>query len=174
MAQAILREYDKERIFKLKPKVGSVIHVDANITGQPGVNLWLLIVKSSQRQVAMTEDLYSTLQELAQRFPDDRTEVLHFPMLDMERGLNHLPSLYAMLDEIFHQSNLGIVLHDRIFVTIRQKFRLISRTHLESIVKESCKGPEQTLIARESHRTGKMKLHPATYGRLNHLNLLRR
>ena len=118
MAQAILREYDKERIFKLRPKVGSVIHVDTDITRQPGVNLWLLIVKSSPRQIAMTEDLYSALQELAQRFPDDRTEVLHFPMLDMERGLNHLPSLYAMLDEIFHQSNLGIVLHDRIFVTI--------------------------------------------------------
>ena len=51
MAQAILREYDKERIFRLRPKVGSVIHVDSTITGQPGVNLWLLIVRSSQRRV---------------------------------------------------------------------------------------------------------------------------
>ena len=39
-------------------------------------------------------------------------------MLDMERGLNHLPNLYAMLDEIFHQSAVGKVLHDRAFVTL--------------------------------------------------------
>ena len=26
------------------------------------------------------------------------TELLHISMLDMERGLNHIPSLYAMLD----------------------------------------------------------------------------
>ena len=74
MAQAILREYDKERIFKLRPKVGSVIHVNSTITGQPGVNLWLLIVRSSQRQVVMMEDLYSALKELAGRFSDDNTE----------------------------------------------------------------------------------------------------
>ena len=120
MAQAILREYDKERIFKLRPKVGSVIHVDSDITGQPGVNLWLLIVRSSQWQVALLEDLHSTLQELASRLPDDSPTVLHLPMLDMERGLNHLPNLYAMLDEVFQHRNTGIVLHDRIFVTIGQ------------------------------------------------------
>ena len=120
MAQAILREYDKERIFRLRPKVGSVIHVDSDITGQPGVNLWLLIVRSSQWQVALLEDLHSTLQELASRLPDDSPTVLHLPMLDMERGLNHLPNLYAMLDEVFQHRNTGIVLHDRIFVTIGQ------------------------------------------------------
>ena len=118
MAQAILREYDKERIFKLRPKVGSVIHVDSTITGQPGTNLWLLIVRSSQRQVVLMEDLYSTLKELAERFPDDNPALLHLPMLDMERGLNHLPNLYSLLDEVFQQSRVGIVLHDRIFVTI--------------------------------------------------------
>ena len=45
MAKAILREYDKEKIFRLRPRVGSVIHVDSSITEQPGVELWLLIVK---------------------------------------------------------------------------------------------------------------------------------
>ena len=93
MAQAILREYDRDRIFKLPLKVGSVIHVDPFITGQPGVNLWLLIVRSSQRQVVLREDLYLTLQELARRLPDDSPTLLRLPMLDMERGLNHLPSL---------------------------------------------------------------------------------
>ena len=39
-------------------------------------------------------------------------------MLDMERGMNHLPNLYALLDEVFQQSSIGIVLHDRFFVTI--------------------------------------------------------
>ena len=106
MAQAILREYDKERIFRLRPKVGSVIHVDSHITGQPGVNLWLLIVRSSQWQVALLEDLHSTLQELASCLPDDSPTVLHLPMLDMERGLNHLPNLYAMLDEVFQHRNM--------------------------------------------------------------------
>ena len=118
MAKAILREYDKEEIFRLRPKVGSVIHVDSTITGHPEVNLLLLIVRSSQRQVAMMEDLYSALREVAARFSDDNSELLHFPMLDMERGLNHLPNLYALLDEIFHRSAVGIVLHDRAFVTI--------------------------------------------------------
>ena len=118
MAKAILREYDKEEIFRLRPKVGSVIHVDSTITGQPEVNLLLLIVRSSQRQVAMMEDLYTTLRKVAGRFSDDNPEQLHCPMLDMERGLNHLPNLYALLDEIFHQSAVGIVLHDRAFVTI--------------------------------------------------------
>ena len=118
MAKAILREYDKEKIFKLRPRVGSVIHVDSTITGQPGVDLWLLIVRSSQRQVAMIEDLYSALKELAGKFSDDHPELLHFPMLDMERGLNHLPNLYTLLDELFYQSSVGIVLHDRVFVSI--------------------------------------------------------
>ena len=102
----------------MRPKVGSVIHVDSTITGHPEVNLLLLIVRSSQRQVAMMEDLYSALREVAARFSDDNSELLHFPMLDMERGLNHLPNLYALLDEIFHRSAVGIVLHDRAFVTI--------------------------------------------------------
>ena len=34
MAQAILREYDKETIFRLRPKLSSAIHVDSTITGK--------------------------------------------------------------------------------------------------------------------------------------------
>ena len=120
MAKAILREYDKEKIFRLRPRVGSIVHVDSSITEQPGVELWLLIVRSSQRQVAMSEDLHSALKELAGKFSDNHPELLHFPMLDMERGLNHLPNLYDLLDEIFYQSSVGIVLHDRAFVSIGQ------------------------------------------------------
>ena len=118
MAQAILREYDKEKIFRLRPKVGSVIHVGAAITGSPEISVWLLIVRSSSKQAIMMEDLYSALQEVAQRFSKHRQGVLHFPMLDTERGVNHLGNLYAMLDEVFYQSSVRIVLHDRVFVTI--------------------------------------------------------
>ena len=56
----------------------------------------------------MMEDLYCALKELAERFPDDNPELLHLPMLDMERGMNHLPNLYALLDEVFQQSRVGI------------------------------------------------------------------
>ena len=54
-------QYEKEKIFRLRSRVGSVIHVDSSITEQPGVELWVLIVRSSQRQVAMSEDLHSAL-----------------------------------------------------------------------------------------------------------------
>ena len=141
MAKAILREYDKEKIFRLRPRVGSVIHVDSSITDQPGVELWLLIVRSSQRQVAMIEDLHSALKELAGKFSDDHPELLHFPMLDMERGLNHLPNLYNLLDEIFYQSSVGIVLHDRAFVSIGQVQFENLRTPYSQEPVESCENP---------------------------------
>ena len=64
------------------------------------------------------EDLYSALQGIALRFPSRRQGVLHFPMLDTERGVNHLGNLYATLDEVFQQSSVKIVLHDRVFVSI--------------------------------------------------------
>ena len=64
------------------------------------------------------EDLYSALREVANLFSDDNSQLLYFPMMDMERRLNHLSNLYALLDEVFHQSAVGIVLHDSAFVTI--------------------------------------------------------
>ena len=121
---AILREYDKERIFRLSRKVGSVIHVDSTIKLE--VNLMLLIVRKSQPQV---KDLYSALRQVAEQFSDNNTEVLHFPMLDMESGLNQLSNLCALLDEVFHQSAVRIVLHDRFFGTI-DDVQLRSRNHL--------------------------------------------
>ena len=118
MAQAVLREYDKEKIFKLRLGVGSVIQVGAAITGSPDINVWLMIVRSSCKRAIMMEDLYSALQGIALRFQGCNQGVLHFPMLDTERGINHLGNLYATLDEVFQRLSVRIVLHDRVFVSI--------------------------------------------------------
>ena len=43
---------------------------------------------------------------------------VHFPIYDPERSINLLPTWYAMLRDHFTESNIDIVLHDRVYVSI--------------------------------------------------------
>ena len=118
VARAILREQNTERIFKLKPKVGHLLHLNPRFTGIPGHNIFLLITKASSKDEVLTEDWIQSLTELANLFHEDSPGIIHMLTIDAERGVSNLASLYRTLDDTFRHSHASVVLHDRVFVAI--------------------------------------------------------
>ena len=118
VARAILREQDPERVFKLKPRVGHLLHLNPRFTGIPGHNILLLITRASSRDVVLTEDWIQSLMELANLFHEDNPGIIRMLTVDAERGVNNLASLYNTLDDVFRDTYASVVLHDRVFVSI--------------------------------------------------------
>ena len=118
VARAILREQDPERVFKLKPRVGHLLHLNPRFTGIPGHNILLLITRASSRDVVLTEDWMQSLMELANLFHEDNPGVIRMLTIDAERGVNNLASLYSTLNDVFRDTYASVVLHDRVFVSI--------------------------------------------------------
>ena len=118
VARAILREHDPESIFKMKPRVGHMLHLNPRFTGIPGHNIFLLFTRASSRDVVLTEDWIQSLMELANLFHEDNPGVIRMLTIDAERGVNNLASLYSTLDDVFRDTYASVVLHDRVFVAI--------------------------------------------------------
>ena len=118
VARAVLREHNAETIFKLKPRVGHMLHLNPRFTGIPGHNVFLLITRASSKDEVLTEDWIQSLTELANLFHEDNPGIIHMLTIDAERGVNNLASLYRTLDDTFRYSHASIVLHDRVFVSI--------------------------------------------------------
>ena len=54
------------------------------------------------------------LPDLVQKLTQARTIQVRFPIYDPERSINILPAWYSMLRDHLIESNIDIVLHDRV------------------------------------------------------------
>ena len=114
MASTIVREYGKEELFKMRPQVGQVLSI--NRGDQSFIHL--MCTRASCRNPIVTEDLHSCLIRLAERYNFGEQVELDFPIVDPERGAMTLKIWYELLDRLYRDTAVRVVLHDRVYVTI--------------------------------------------------------
>ena len=114
MANTVVREFGRDELFKLRPQVGQVLTVRRDV--QSCVHL--LCTRASSQNPIFTEDLDACLTRLAERFNFGERTKLHFPIIDPERGAMTLRVLYSLLDRLYKDTTVQVVLHDRVYVTI--------------------------------------------------------
>ena len=114
MATTIVREFGRDELFKMRPQVGQVLTVKRNERSC----VHLLCTRASNQNPIFTEDLDACLTRLAERFNFRERVKLHFPIIDPERGAITLRVLYGLLDRLYKDTVVQVVLHDRVYVTI--------------------------------------------------------
>ena len=115
----VLREHGKERIFSLRPRVGEVFTIQQEITENSTQNIHLLIVRANQRAPLLTDDfLHCMAPRLIQCLTDKGSTTVHLPILDPERPAFSLVNLYHTLMNLFAGSDIHVILHNRVYVSI--------------------------------------------------------
>ena len=117
--QYSLREYGKECVFSLRPRVGEVLTIPNEIAGNTTQSIHLLIVRANQRAPLLTDDyLRCCLARLIQCLMDKGSTVIHFPILDPERPAFSLVNLYYTMINLFADTEVRVVLHNRVYESI--------------------------------------------------------
>ena len=98
----------------MRPQVGQVLTVKR--IEQSCVHL--LCTRASNHNRIFTENLDACLTRLAERFNVGERVRLHFLIIDPERGAMTLRVLYSLLDRLYKDTVVQVVLHDRVYVTI--------------------------------------------------------
>ena len=124
MARYVIREYGQEEIFRLRPAVGKAIHLTRSPATPLNNEMFLLITRASSKHPILHDVLHLCLIDLVQKLTRAQIIRIHLPIYDPERSINMLPAWYSMLKDHFIDSNIDIVLHDRVYVSIA-----LVRTH---------------------------------------------
>ena len=124
MARYVIREYGQEEIFRLRPAVGKAIHLTRSPATPWKNEMFLLITRASSKYPILHDVLHLCLIDLVQKLIRAQITRIHFPIYDPERSINMLPAWYLMLKDHFIDSNIDVVLHDRVYVSIA-----LVRTH---------------------------------------------
>ena len=114
----IIREYGQETIFRLKPSVGTATCLQYSHTVPWYNQIFLLYTRASTKYPLLHEALHACLNHLRHQLHQHQISQIHIPIYDPERSINLLPTWYATLRDHFFGSNLEIVLHDRVYVSI--------------------------------------------------------
>ena len=114
----IIREYGQETIFRLKPSVGTATCLQYSHTAPWYNQIFLLYTRASTKYPLLHETLHACLNHLRHQLHQHQISQIHIPIYDPERSINLLPTWYATLRDHFFGSNLEIVLHDRVYVSI--------------------------------------------------------
>ena len=114
----ILRECGKEQVFSLRPQVGEILTLTPTITNKPTQTIHLLITRANQRAPLIADDFLLCLRKLVAWLEDRGISQIHFPILDPERPVYSLTNLYRVMMDLFVDSNIHVVLHNRVYVSI--------------------------------------------------------
>ena len=114
----ILRECGKEQVFSLRPQVGEILTLTATITKKPTQTINLLITRANQRAPLIADYFLLCLRKLVAWLYDRGIPQIHFPILDPERPVYSLPNLYRVIMDLFVDTNIHLVLHNRVYVSI--------------------------------------------------------
>ena len=118
MARYIIREYGQEEIFRLRPTVGKAIHLARSLNAPWNNEMFLIFTRASNKHPILHDVLHLCLTDLVQKLTRAQITRIHLPIHDPERSINLLPAWYSMLRDHFIDSNIDIVLHDRVYVSI--------------------------------------------------------
>ena len=114
----IIREYGQETIFRLKPSVGTATCLQYSHTAPWYNQIFLLYTRASTKHPLLHETLHACLNHLRHQLHQHQISQIHIPIYDPKRSINLLPTWYATVRDHFFGSNLEIVLHDRVYVSI--------------------------------------------------------
>ena len=118
MARYVIREYGQEEIFRLRPTVGKAIRLARSPNAPWNNEMFLIFTRASNKHPILHDVLHLCLTDLVQKLTRAQITRIHFPIHDPERSINLLPAWYSMLRDHFIDSNIDIVLHDRVYVSI--------------------------------------------------------
>ena len=114
----IIREYGQEAIFRLQPSVGTAICLQYSHTAPWNNQIFLLCTRASNKHPLLHETLHTCLNHQRHQLHQHGISQIHIPIYDPERSINLLPTWYATLRDHFFGSNLEIIFHDRVYVSI--------------------------------------------------------
>ena len=114
----ILRECGKEQAFPLRPQVREILTLNPTITNKPNQTIHLLITRANQRAPLIADDFLLCLRKLVAWLEDRGNPQIHFPILDPERPVYSLTNLYRVIMDLFVDTNIYVVLHNRVYVSI--------------------------------------------------------
>ena len=117
MARYVIQEYDQEEIFRLRPAVGKAIHLVKSPNAPWKNDMFLLFTRAFNKHPMLHDVLHLCLIDLVQKLAQAHITQVHLPIYDPERSINILPAWYSMLRDHFIDSDIDIVLHDRVYVS---------------------------------------------------------
>ena len=118
VARYVIREYGQEKIFRLRPAVGKTIHLAKSPNAPWNNDIFLSFTRDSNKHPMVHDVLHLCLTDLVNKLLQAHITQVHFPIYHPERSINILPAWYSMLRYHFGESNIDIVLHDRVNVSI--------------------------------------------------------
>ena len=107
IARSVLREYGQEDTFRLRHVVGKAIHLVKSPIAPWNNDILLLFTRASNKHPMLHDVLHLCSTDLANKLIQAHNT-----------QINILPAWYSMLRDHFIESNIDIVLHDRVFVSI--------------------------------------------------------
>ena len=116
--QYILRECGKDRIFSLRPSVGEVLTIPNEVTGNSTQSIYLLMVGANQRAPLSSDDYRRSLARLIRCLLYNGSTAVHFSILDPERPASSLVNLYHTMMNLFADTEIRVILHNRVDVSI--------------------------------------------------------
>ena len=88
------------------------------VSNKPTQTIHLLIARANQRAPIFGDDFLLCLQKMIAWLEDRVIAQIRFPILDPERPVYSLPNLYRAVMDLFSDTNIHLVLHNRVYVSI--------------------------------------------------------
>ena len=104
--------------FSTQPHVGEVLTIPPEITANSNQSIHLLIVRANQRAPLLTDDYLRCLTRLIQHLIDKGSTMVYLPISDPERPAFSLVNLYHTVMNLFEGTDIRVVLHNRVYVSI--------------------------------------------------------
>ena len=114
----ILRKCGSDNVSPFPPKAGEVLTIPASLAFPDDQVIHVLIARPSQRASQITDDFFLCLEHLKASLLSNDTPSVHFPIVDPERPLRSLDSLYHSVMEVFAGTGITVILHDCVYVSI--------------------------------------------------------
>ena len=121
MERYVIRDYGQEEIFRKGPAVGNAIHLVKSPSAAWNNDMFLLFKRASNKHPMLHGILHQCLTDLLdllKKLTLAQITRVHLPVYDPERSINILPAWYSMLRDHFIDSDITLVLHDRVYVSI--------------------------------------------------------
>ena len=117
MARYVIREYGQEEILRLRPALGKAIHLIKSPSTPWNNDIFLLFTRASNKHPMLHDVLHLCLIDLTQKVALAQIIRVHLPIYEPERSINILPAWSSMLRDHSIDSDIIIVLHDRVYVS---------------------------------------------------------
>ena len=114
----VIREHGADAIFQLRPEVGNIVTLPTSLIDGHPQTIHLLITRATPRCPMLADILFGCLDHLKTLLERLEAIEVHFAIIDPERPIRNLFDFYTCLMDVFADTPLTVVLHDRVYVSI--------------------------------------------------------